>query len=85
MFPSEGNIFCPVDERLCYSTGVDNPLMIVVSKAYERFYFLFLCSDRLLEHGFQFRGINLDFLTIDNILQKYALMNMELGFGHIGC
>ena len=65
---SKENIFCQVDKRVCFSTIVDNQLIVVVSKALERLNLLLLCKDGPLGHSFEFRGMYLDFLTIDDML-----------------
>ena len=78
MSPSEMNIFYLLEQWLCLSTVVDNESSVIVCKAKECLHLLLFCRDWPLGGCFKFGGIHLDFLIINDMLQEYGLITIEL-------
>ena len=54
MSPSEGHIFCQLDEGTCFSTVVNNKLIVIISKDQECVNILPLSGDGPFGHDFGF-------------------------------
>ena len=67
MSTTKSNIVWQVDKMACFSTVINNKLMIVVNKASECYNFFFLYWNEPLKHGVKFCRIHLSFLTIEYI------------------